>query len=53
MARSTGERNARLEGTMRAVLAELLLTEVKDPRLEGVVVSGIRLSADRSQAASG
>ncbi len=43
-------RNARLEGELRSVLAELLLAEVKDPRLEGVTVSGVRLSADRSLA---
>lgn len=43
-------RNARLEGEIRTVLAELLLHGVKDPRLEGVAVSGVRLSADRSLA---
>jgi ribosome-binding factor A len=35
---------------MRAVLAELLRFEVKDPRLTDVTVSQIRLSADRSIA---
>jgi ribosome-binding factor A len=35
---------------MRAVLSELLFSQVKDPRLEGVTVSGIRLTADRSSA---
>lgn len=44
------DRNARLEGEMRATLAELLHQEVKDPRLEAVTVSVVRLSADRSQA---
>ena len=31
---------------MREILSELLLTEVKDPRLAGVVVSAVELSAD-------
>jgi len=43
-------RNARLEGEMRAVLAELLHHEVNDPRLSGATVSVVRLSADRSHA---
>ena len=44
------ERNARLEGEIRSVLSNLLLSEVNDPRLENVTVSTIRLSADRSKA---
>jgi ribosome-binding factor A len=44
------ERNARLEGEIRAVLSDLLLLEVNDPRLSQVTVSGIKLSADRSKA---
>ena len=47
---NTFNRNARLEGEMRAVLAELLHHEVNDPRLSGVTVSVVRLSADRSHA---
>ena len=43
-------RNARLEGEIRAVLTELLQQDVKDPRLEAVTVSVVRLSADRSHA---
>jgi ribosome-binding factor A len=43
-------RNARLEGEMRAVLAELLHQEVNDPRLAEVTVSVVRLTADRSHA---
>ncbi len=43
-------RNARLEGEVRAVLAELLHHDVNDPRLAGVTVSTVRLSADRSHA---
>lgn len=44
------DRNARVEGEIRAVLAELLQHEVNDPRLAQVTVSAIRLSADRTQA---
>lgn len=43
-------RNNRLEAEIRTVLSELLQHEVNDPRLEGVVVSAVRLSGDRSQA---
>jgi len=46
----TFERNARLEGEIRAVLSDLLLLEVNDPRLSEVTVSGVKLSADRSKA---
>ncbi len=44
------DRNARLEGELRSVLAELLRYEVNDPRLADVTVSTIRLSPDRSRA---
>ena len=44
------DRNTRLEGEMRSVLSELLRIEVNDPRLTGVTVSLVRLSADRSTA---
>lgn len=50
MSNQNFNRNARVEGEMRAVLAELLLQEVNDPRLAGVTVSVVRLSADRSHA---
>ncbi len=50
MTRRTGGRNARLEEAIRDVLAELLMYEVKDPRLDGVVVSGVALTGDRSIA---
>lgn len=43
-------RNPRLEGEIRVVLTELLQHEVKDPRLAGVTVSVVRLSADRSHS---
>lgn len=48
--RSADARNLRLEEAVRATLAELLLFQVKDPRLEGVVISGVRLTRDRSLA---
>lgn len=50
MSNQTFNRNARLEGEMRVVLAELLQFEVNDPRLTEVTVSVVRLSADRSHA---
>jgi ribosome-binding factor A len=43
-------RNARLEGEIRAVLSNLLLHDLNDPRLANVTVSVIRLSADRAHA---
>ena len=43
-------RNARLEGEIRVVLTELLQHDVNDPRLAGVTVSVVRLSADRSHS---
>jgi ribosome-binding factor A len=49
-ANKTEQRNARLESQIRSVLADLLRFQVKDPRLEGVTVSGVRLSAERSHA---
>ena len=39
-------RRERLAQAMREVLSELLLTESKDPRLAGVVISAVELSAD-------
>ena len=39
-------RRARLAEAMREVLSEILLTEVKDPRLLGVVISAVELSGD-------
>ncbi len=50
MTRQKTLRNARLEDSIRTVLAELLLLEVKDPRLDQVTVSGVRLTGDRSRA---
>jgi ribosome-binding factor A len=48
--RRSHERNQRLEGEIRTVLAELLRHDVKDPRLADVTVSVVRLSPDRSSA---
>ncbi len=50
MVRQSFDRNARLEESIRSVLAELLMFSVKDPRLEGVTVSGVSLTGDRSIA---
>jgi ribosome-binding factor A len=44
--RVPGLRRERLAEALREVLSELLLTEVKDPRLAGVVVSAVELSGD-------
>ena len=44
------QRNDRLTGAIRAVLSELLLQDVNDPRLEGVVISGVQINRDRTQA---
>ncbi len=50
MPHTSFERNARLEEAIRSTLTELLMFEVKDPRLEGVTISGVRLSGDRAYA---
>jgi ribosome-binding factor A len=44
--RQTGLRRERLAEAIRESLSELLLTEMKDPRLAGVVVSAVELSRD-------
>jgi ribosome-binding factor A len=43
-------RRERVEHLLRGELAELLLREAKDPRLAGVAVSDVRLTADLRQA---
>ncbi len=43
-------RRERLAHAMREVLSELLLTQVKDPRLSGVVISAVELSGDLKMA---
>jgi len=48
--RASFDRNARLQEAIRSTLSELLMFEVKDPRLAGVTISGVQLSGDRSHA---
>ncbi len=43
-------RHARLEELVLETLADLLLHEIKDPRLEGVTVSSIRLNPELVKA---
>ena len=50
MSRQGFQRRQRLEGQLRSVLAETLLQSVKDPRLEGVVVSTVSLNQDGTHA---
>lgn len=44
--RDPAVRRERLAEAMREVLSEVLLTEIKDPRLAGVVISAVDLSGD-------
>jgi ribosome-binding factor A len=44
--RDAAVRRERLAEAMREVLSELLITEIKDPRLAGVVISAVELSGD-------
>jgi len=46
MIRGSSLRRQRLAEALRKELSELLMTEVKDPRLAGVVVSAVELSGD-------
>jgi ribosome-binding factor A len=41
---------ARLNSQLRALLAELLLRQVKDPRVEGVTVTGVEVTQDLAWA---
>ena len=50
MSRGGFNRNQRLEGEIRAVLSKALIRNTKDPRLEGVVISAVRLNRDRTRA---
>ena len=50
MPHTSFDRNARLQEAIRSTLTELLMFEVKDPRLEAVTISGVRLSGDRAYA---
>ena len=44
--RDSAVRRERLTAAIRETLSQVLLREVKDPRLEGVVVSAVELSGD-------
>ena len=48
MASKSTPRHQRVQEEIRKVFSELLLYHVKDPRLDGVTISSIDLSADRS-----
>jgi len=48
--RIAGLRRERLAEAMRQVLSEIVLTDMKDPRLAGVVISAVELSGDLKQA---
>ena len=43
-------RRLRFAKQLKEEIAKLLLTEIKDPRIEGVVITGIELSQDMSIA---
>ncbi len=44
------DRTARIEREMQRVLSELVLRDVKDPRVGAVTITAVQLSADRSTA---
>jgi ribosome-binding factor A len=50
MSRQGFQRRQRLEGEIRSVLSTTLLQSVKDPRLDGVVVSSVTLNRDGTHA---
>ncbi len=52
MKRSTpgGGRLRKIEAELQRVLAELIVREVKDPRVGNVTITGVRLSPDKSVA---
>jgi ribosome-binding factor A len=50
--RDAAVRRERLAEAMREVLSELLITQIKDPRLAGVVISAVELSGDLKLARS-
>lgn len=43
-------RKAKLERQLMEEIARLVLLELKDPRLEGIVITGVVISEDRSTA---
>ena len=50
MVQKTFQRSQRLESEIRSILSETLLLTVNDPRLEGVIVSTVRLNRDKTIA---
>lgn len=48
--RESGLRRERLAAAVRETLSQLVLLEMKDPRLSGVVVSAVELSRDLKRA---
>jgi ribosome-binding factor A len=46
MMRDSAVRRERLAAAVRETLSQVLLREVKDPRLEGVVISAVEFSGD-------
>ncbi len=50
MSHQAFDRNQRLASEIRTVLAETLTRKVNDPRLEGVVISTVRLNRDKTLA---
>lgn len=50
MSQQAFDRKQRLASEIRTVLAEALIHKVNDPRLEGVVISTVRLNRDKTLA---
>lgn len=50
MSHQAFDRNQRLASEIRTVLSEALIHKVNDPRLEGVVISTVRLNRDKTLA---
>lgn len=50
MSQQAFDRKQRLASEIRTVLAETLIHKVNDPRLEGVVISTVRLNRDKTLA---
>ncbi len=46
----TAHRGERLNALFRREIARLVLTEIKDPRVSGAAISGVRASRDLSHA---
>lgn len=50
MAHASIDRSRRVAGLLQRELSELILSELGDPRLEGVTVTDVRISKDLRQA---